>query len=187
MSLYKIVSVYLLIVLCLTISVNNTFANSNDEPHPLEYIYPEIGYKLVEEATSEFEQHFKQNLKLPLRVPPIEFTHYFGRFNDLEGEKNDSFEVEFISDRSPENHYKINVRPLENKIPIRDKFIMGVYDLKNENRATYMTISGFNVLVFDKDNWQYMLSIDKRASDKVTAENLVQIANSIDYPTGQID
>lgn len=50
-----------------------------------------------------------------------------------------------------------------------------------------MTISGFNVLVFDKDNWQYMLSIDKRASDKVTAENLVQIANSIDYPTGQID
>lgn len=44
-----------------------------------------------------------------------------------------------------------------------------------------MTISGFNVLVFERDGWQYMLSIDKRVSDKVTPETLLDIANSIEY------
>lgn len=55
------------------------------------------------------------------------------------------------------------------------------FELKNGNEATYMTISGFYVLVFVRDNWQYMLSIDKRVSDKVTVETLLDIANSIDY------
>ncbi|MFJ7972320.1 hypothetical protein [Psychrobacillus sp. NPDC096389] len=45
----------------------------------------------------------------------------------------------------------------------------------------YMPISGFNVLVFEKDEWQYMLSINKKVSDKVTPEHLVDIANSINY------
>jgi hypothetical protein len=46
-----------------------------------------------------------------------------------------------------------------------------------------MGISGFNVLVFKRDNWQYMLSIDQRVSDKLTPDTLVLIANSIVYPT----
>lgn len=54
--------------------------------------------------------------------------------------------------------------------------------MKNDIQATYMTISGFNVLVFERDNWQYMLSVDRRVSDTVTPEVLVEIANSIDYP-----
>lgn len=182
MSMYKIVSFFLLIVICLTFSVYNVYANSNDKPQPFEQIYLEIGYKTVEEAVSEFEDHFKQNLKLPLRVPPIEFTHHFGRFSDLEGEINDSFEVEYISDKSPKNHYKIDILPIEHKIPIRDKYVLDVYEMKNDIQATYMTISGFNVLVFERDNWQYMLSVDKRVSDTVTPEVLVEIANSIDYP-----
>ncbi|WP_251401586.1 hypothetical protein [Ureibacillus chungkukjangi] len=40
---------------------------------------------------------------------------------------------------------------------------------------------GFNHLVFERGSWQYMLSVDKGVSDKVTPEILVQIANSIDY------
>lgn len=120
-------------------------------------------------------------MKLPLRVPPITFTHHFGRFNDLEGDLNDSFEVEFISDKSSENHYIIDVRPLKYKIPIRDKPVLGVYKLENKNEATYLNISGFNVLVFERDYWQYMLSVDKRVSKQVTPEILVEIANSIDY------
>lgn len=36
-----------------------------------------------------------------------------------------------------------------------------------------------NFLVFEKDNWQYMLGIDKKILDKVTPEALVDIANSI--------
>lgn len=33
------------------------------------------------------------------------------------------------------------------------------------------------------DGWQYVLSIDSDVADKVPAEVLVQIANSIDYTT----
>lgn len=101
----------------------------------------------------------------------------------MEGDINDSFEVEVISDNSPENHYKIDVRPIKHKIRIRDKYVLKVFKLKNGNKAAYIAISGFNVLVFERDSWQYMLSIDKRVSDMVTPEILVQIANSIDYPT----
>lgn len=183
--MYKIFHLFLLIVFCQTINGNNVLANSNDKPQSFEQIYPEIGYTTVEEAVNKVEKHFKQSLKLPLRVPPIEFTHYFGRFSDLEGEMNDSFDAEFISDKSPENHYKIDVRPVKHKIPIRDKYVLGVYKLKNDIQATYMNVSGFNVLVFDKDYWQYMLSIDKRASDKMTSEVLVEIANSIDFSSEQ--
>ncbi|MDX8366553.1 hypothetical protein [Cytobacillus sp. IB215665] len=160
-------------------TVSTVFAHSNDKPQPLEQLYLEIGYTTVEEAVNEVEKHFNQDLKMPLRVPPIEFTHYFGRFNDLEGEINDSLDVEFVSDKSPENHYKIGVRPIEHKIHISDKYVLDRYKLKNDIQATHMNISGFNVIVFDNDHWQYMLSIDKRVSDKVTPEVLVDIANSI--------
>ena len=160
-------------------NVEDVYANSNDKPQPYEQIYPEIGYKTVPEAVNEVELHFKQQLKLPLRVPPIEFTHHFGRFSDLEGSMNDTFEVEFISDQSPQNHYKIDVRPVKHKIPLQDKYVIGVYKLKNEIEASYMKISGFHVLVFERDNWQYMLGIDSRVSAKVTPEVLVEIANSI--------
>ncbi|WLD94639.1 hypothetical protein [Alkalihalobacillus sp. AL-G] len=170
-------------ILISDISLSAAFANENVKPRPYEEIYPEIGYKSVEEAKREFEQHFKKTLKLPLRVPPIEFTHYVGRFSDLEGELNDSFEVEFISDQSPKNHYKINVRPIKHKIPIRDDNVLRLYKLKNGNEAVYTNISGFNVLVFERGSWQYMLSINKKVSDKVSPEILVQIANSIDYST----
>ncbi|MGE7693072.1 hypothetical protein ACQKNC_03000 [Lysinibacillus sp. NPDC094177] len=156
-------------------------ASANDKPSPYEEIYPEIGYKSVEEAVNDFEQHFNQKLKLPLRVPPISFTHHFGRFSDSKYVGNDAFEVTFINDQLSENHYKIDIRPLKYKLPLREKYVVKTYELKNGIVATYMTISGFNVLVFERDNLQYMLSIDKRVSNKVTPETLVDIANSIDY------
>ena len=166
----------LLISFCLLFFLT-IYATANDKPSPYEEIYLEIGYKTVEDALDDFEQHFKQKLKLPLRVPPISFTHHFGRFSDLD----DSFEVKFINEKLSENHYKIDVRPIKNKIPISKKYEVKTFELKNGIVTTYMTISGFNVLVFERDNWQYMLNIDKRVSDKVTTETLLDIANSIEF------
>lgn len=171
---------FLLISICLLFFLT-IYATANDKPDPYEEIYPEIGYKTVEDALDDFEKHFKQKPKLPLRVPPISFTHHFGRFSDLDGVNNNSFEVMFINDQLSENHYKIDVRPIKNKIPISEKYAVKTYELKNGVVATYMTISGFNVLVFERDDWQYMLNIDKRVSNEVTPETLVDIANSIDY------
>lgn len=159
------------------------FATANDKSSPYEEIYPEIGYKTVEEALNDFEQHFKQRPKLPLRVPPISFTHHFGRFNNLEGDINDSFEVAFLNDQLSENHYKIIIRPLKHKLVYYDEKIEQTLILSSGKEAIFSSTLGFNVLVFEIDKWQYSLYIDKKVSDKVTTETLVEIANSIEYPT----
>ncbi|WP_017185005.1 hypothetical protein [Alkalibacillus haloalkaliphilus] len=166
------------------LNIDAASANSIHEVRPLEETYPEYGYKTVEEAVNEFEQHFNQSIKLPLRIPPIKFTHHFGRFNDLDGDINDSFELIYINSQSPENQYEIAVRPLEHKIPIEDKRVVEVFTLKNGNEAKLINISdSFEALVFERDHWQYKLSINKKISDKVSSEMLVEIANSIDYPS----
>ena len=180
---------YFLIILLLccvliNISINKTVnAKSSESPQPFEEFFPEIGYKTVESALKDFEQHFNKELKLPLRVPPIIFTHRFGRFSNVDGDINDEFEVTIISDQFPHNHFKINVRPIQHKIPF-EKYISNVYKLKNGSDAAYIDNPkiGFNMLVFERDDWQYVFSIDKEVSDKVTSDVLIEIANSIDYP-----
>ncbi|GKV54471.1 hypothetical protein NCCP2222_04180 [Sporosarcina sp. NCCP-2222] len=174
-------SFLLLLISFCTLFTPAIYATANDEPRPYEEIYPEIGYTTVAEALHDFEQHFKQKLKLPMRVPPIPFTHHFGRFSNLDGDVNDSFEVTFIHDQLSENHYKINVRPVKYNIPLSEKHVVNTYELENGTLATYTNFAGFNVLVFERNGWQYMLSIDKRVADKVTPETLVDIANSIVY------
>lgn len=163
--------------------LNFVSAKDSDSPQPLEVFLPEIGYKTVEVAVKEFEHHYNKEQKLPLRVPPISFTHHFGRFSDLEGEMNDQLEVVMISDQMPQNHFKIKVRPVEHKMPF-EKYIMNVFKLKNGSEAAYIENPriGFHLLVFERDDWQYVFSIDRDVADQVTAEVLIDIANSIDYP-----
>jgi len=172
--------IFLLLLILFSIPINETVdAKSKDSPQPLEEFLPEIGYKTVESALKDFEQHYKKELKLPLRVPPISFTHYFGRFNDFDG----SFEVTMLNDRLPQNHFKIDVRPIQYKIPF-EKYISNAFKLKDGSDAAYIDNPkfGFNMLVFERDNWQYVFSIDQDVSDKVTSDELIEIANSMDYP-----
>ena len=155
------------------------YANSNDKPRTIEENYFEIGYTTVEEAARNYERHFNQDLNLPLRDPPVAFTHVFARFNDTEG--NDTFEMEYISEHSSANHFMINVRPVKAKMKLMDKEVIKEYRLKDGNKAIFMSVRGANLLVFEKDNLQYRFSVDKRISNEVPPEVLVQIANSIDY------
>jgi len=157
-------------------------ANSSDSQKPLEDIFPEFGYKTIESALKDFEHHYHQKLKLPLRVPPISFTHHFGRFSNVKGEMNDHFQVVMISEELPQNHFKIDVRTIQYKIPA-EKYVSKVFKLKNGHDASFIDNPnfGFKMLFFERDNWQYMFSIDSDVSDVITPEILVQIANSIDY------
>ncbi|MGG6447389.1 hypothetical protein [Pseudobacillus badius] len=157
------------------------YAGSNDMPPPLEEVYTQIGFKTVHEAVIEFEKQFKNDVKLPLKVPSIPFTHMFGRFwEDKEYDINDSLEIEFINEKSPINHYKITIRPLKNKIVSENRGHQTVYTLKDGQKAIYIDERHFNFLLFEKDNWQYMLGINKEIAKKVSPEALVEIANSID-------
>ena len=178
------------LVLGLQISLfgsSQVYANAKEEkPILAEESYPEIGYQTIEESVIAFEEHFNQDLKLRLRTPPIAFTHHFGRFSDLEGETNDSFEIEMINENQPENLYKIDIRPVKHKINV-DKYVLDTFTLKNGIIAKYMAYRPFVALVFERDGWQYMLSINKRVSDVVTPKVLVEIANSIDYPPARKD
>ncbi|MFJ7666525.1 hypothetical protein ACIQXI_05420 [Lysinibacillus sp. NPDC097195] len=177
MTKYLLYSLVFISVLLYGVGNEAVYANKKNLPQPLEEFLPSIGYKTVESALQEFELLYHQQLKLPLRVPPISFTHHFGRFNE-----NSYFEVTMIHEDLPQNHYKIDVRPLEEKISF-GKYSSSIFQLNNGNIALYIDQAqiGFNMLVIERENWQYVFSIDKDVADKVSPAILVQIANSIDY------
>lgn len=175
---------YLFSIICFIISLSaNALVSANpiDRPPTLEQSYIQLGYKSVEEAIKEFENHFELDVKLPSIEPSIPFSHQFGRFcEDNEYDVNDTLEIDFMDEKSPENHYKIDIRPLKNKITLKPRPNQKVYTLQDGKKALYLEERIFNALFFDKGNWQYIISIDKRVSDKVTPEVLVEIANSIE-------
>jgi hypothetical protein len=93
---------------------------------------------------------------------------------------NDSLEISFMDEKSPENHFTIGVRPLKHKITLKPRPIQRFYTLQDGQKALYFEDMSFNFLFVDKGQWQYIFGIDKRVANKVTPEVLVQIANSIE-------
>jgi hypothetical protein len=178
----------LFLLVGITFLTLSTFTTSKDalatstDKADLESSFIKSGYKTVEESLKEAEQHFEKDIQLPLRVPSITFTHTFGRFNNLKGYSGDDYEVEFLNEETPGNHFKISIKPLEYKTPISNKRVVKEFKLENGKIAFLMQVDGFYILSFEKNDWQYSLSIDKEVSNKVTPGQLVQIANSINYP-----
>ncbi|SMQ81625.1 hypothetical protein SAMN05444673_4416 [Bacillus sp. OV166] len=175
---------FICLILCIAYFVPTNdiaFANPNDSPPSIEEMFTQVGYKSAEEAVKEFENHFKKDVKLPKIKPSIPFTHQFGRFyEDKEYDTNDFLSIHFVNEKSRENNYKVDIRPLKNKINFKDRGNQKVYTLENGQKAIYIGDQVMNFLVFEKDNWQYMLGVDKKVSNKVTPEVLVDIANSIE-------
>lgn len=165
-------------VICETLYIGKVNANSHLQPRSIEESYIEIGYKSVGEALRDYEQYYKEDLQLPLRVPPVVYTHVFAR--TIEGDKGDLFEMKFINENSHKNNFLINVAP-KDSFEILDKEIINELKLKGGNTAYLLDIGKAILLIFEKDNLQYRFSLDKRTSEKITPEILVQVANSIDY------
>ena len=167
-------------VICGALNNGKVYANSNFQPRTIEESYLDIGYKSVGEALKDFEHHYKQELQLPLRIPPVVFTHVFAR--TIEGDKGDLFEMEFINEKSYKEKFLICVAP-KDSYEVLDKYVINEFRLRSGDTAYLLDIAKGNtiLLIFEKDNLQYRFSIDKRISEKITPEILVQIANSIDY------
>lgn len=172
----KISSVLLLI---LTLISGGSISNSGNSHEQYEKRYFDIGYKEVEKALEESEKYFSEDIKLPTQLPPVNFTHSIGRLNKSEEKVNNELEIKYLNENLGENHYKIIIRPIQYKLPYSKEKIEQTLKLNNGKEAIYGTIEGFNILVFETDKWQYTLCIDKRLSDKVTPQILVDIANSV--------
>ena len=155
------------------------YAQAIDKPKPPEEFYPQFGYKTIGEAIEEFENHTGANVQLPLRIAPLAFTHAFGRFNDIGGEINHSLDIKYLNEDLPENHFKINIRSIKNKTKINDRQILKKVPLNSEKEGMFIEIPGFNVLVVETEQWQYMISVDQRVSNKVSYNELVKIADGV--------
>lgn len=180
-----------IIAMLMLLTISNAmlvYANTDDKPPSYEEMYTQFGYISVDEAVQGFEKHFKENVNLPLRLPPISFTHQFGRFyEDKHFNTNDFLEIEYINDKIPAHTFYIMVRPLNNKINLKDRGDLKSYSLANGHRAIYKKDRLFHFLFFETDHWQYTFGLDKRVSNEVTPEELIKIANSIHYVSEKKD
>ncbi|OAB25550.1 hypothetical protein PMSD_27750 [Paenibacillus macquariensis subsp. defensor] len=123
-------------------------------------------------------------IHLPAKVPAIAFTHQFAKCNDLDGNMNDHLKIEYLNQFKDGVHYMMRLNPIEHKLKVipHKKDIITTYKLKDGSKAVFGTTpepKSFNLLVFEKGSWQYILSVDQRMSDIVTAEVFVQIAESL--------
>ena len=171
-------SIGLLSIIFFFLNVGNfTMANQSDQN--LGEKYKQVGYKSIEESIKEFENHFKKNVTLPKRTPPISFTHHFGRFyEDKQYKINDFLEIKYVNEYASENNFKIDIRPSKNKLTFNNTK-QKQYTLENGTNAVYFEDTLFNCLVFEINDWQYIIGIDKRLSESITPNSLIKIANSI--------
>jgi hypothetical protein len=113
---------------------------------------------------------------LPYKIPPVQFTHYVGRCSKDYG-INNSFEILFLNESIPENHYSLTMRPKKHAIKFKSERIDKTIKL-DKGIAFFVTNSISNNLIFERGDWQYFLGIDKRITEQVPLEVLVDIANS---------
>ncbi|WP_342472412.1 hypothetical protein MHH70_02015 [Metasolibacillus sp. FSL H7-0170] len=173
--MFKIKKIGLLFSICL-LFINSSLANE----YKFEKNILDTGYKEIDKAIAEAEIYFQQSITLPREVPPIEFTHCFGRFISLDESPNTYLEIKYINQDLPENHFKIEMRPIIHKIPTNDTHITQLLKLNNGSNAIYSTkIQGFHILIFEENEWQYILSLDQRVSHQAI-ELLLKIANSVE-------
>lgn len=172
----------LIIFVVFSFSVHNSvFADTKDRPLTMEECYLQMGYTSVEDAVKKFENHYKKRVVLPAREPAIPFTHRYGLLRiNKENEMNSTLNIQFLHEKVFGYHYIMEVRPIDRRYSFNDPG-QKLYTLKNGQKAIYIEHRfAFNSLYFESGDWQYRLGIDKRAADKVTPDELVKIANSVE-------
>ncbi len=160
------------------LTIQTQFAKATD--NDFDKYYYDIGYKDISTALEESNKLFHENIALPSQLPAIPFTHAFGRLSDLDGKENDGLEFAFINENSPHNLYKITINPIEYKLPFEQKHINQKVKLSDGSEAIFSkSFTNFNTLAFEKNGWQYILSVDSASDKEITMENLIGIANSV--------
>ncbi|MFE0555021.1 DUF3889 domain-containing protein [Paenibacillus sp. NPDC058910] len=140
----------------------------------------ESGGELVEEALRSCGKHFGTAIFLPPQLPSVAFTHQYGRCYDMEGGLDEHLEVHYWNRYKPEHDYKIALYPLENKQQLKHLSFQES-ELADHTTAKFYKgpINTLQLLVFEKGNWQYLLTAANRASSKISQQELTEIAESL--------
>ncbi|MER2089495.1 MAG: carbon monoxide dehydrogenase [Sporosarcina sp.] len=146
-----------------------------DTASTFEKKYAEVGYKSIEESVKDFQEFCKCEVRLPKALPPIPFTHVFGKFSEDKKYINDILEIRYVHENKTENIFKIDIKLLENKMEFKGK----EYLLEDGTKAVYFEREYFNFMVFEKNNLQFLMGISNKIIDIDPGEELVRLANSI--------
>ncbi|MGG4345307.1 DUF3889 domain-containing protein [Paenibacillus lautus] len=140
----------------------------------------ESGGALVEEAMRACENHFGTSVFLPPQLPPVAFTHQYGRCYDMEGGLDEHLEIHYENRYKPEHSYKIELYPLENKQQLKH-LSFEESELSDHTTAKFYEgpINTLQLFVFEKGNWQYLLTAANRASSEIRQQELTEIAESL--------
>lgn len=174
--------IWLLCIAFLLVNSGTLYASNPS----FEQTYYDAGFKTIQESLTECEHLFQREIKLPKIEPPVKFTHRFGKCNYVKEDglsvNNNHYEVEYLDQNKGENHFMVRVYPIKNQIKVfpRSSDTIQTYSLSDGSKAIFGTTPGkmFNVLVFEKEGWYYMLSSVRRL-EMITGDVLVQVANSI--------
>ncbi|NRF89852.1 hypothetical protein HQN89_02205 [Paenibacillus frigoriresistens] len=174
--------IWLLCIAFLLVNSGTLYASNPS----FEQTYYDAGFKSVQESLTECEHLFQREIKLPKIEPPVKFTHRFGKCNYVKEDgissNNYHFEAEYLNQSKGEDHFIVRVYPIKNSFKgfPRERDTIQTYSLTDGSKAILGTTpgNGFNVLVFEKEGWYYILSSARR-SEKITGDVLIQVANSI--------
>ncbi|MDN4492750.1 carbon monoxide dehydrogenase [Ureibacillus aquaedulcis] len=132
-----------------------------------------VGYKTVNEAIKEFEKDCNFEVKLPTLMPKIPFTHEFGSLNNENGIKNNILEILYVNRKLKGNQFKIEIRKEETH------FDGEIYRLHDGKNGIYFEDHLFTYLVFEQNNLQYQIGLDKKVANQDTVKVLIEVADSI--------
>ncbi|MFC5605068.1 carbon monoxide dehydrogenase [Sporosarcina koreensis] len=172
----------LILVIVILLSNKGISAAEQNSPPSFDELYKEFGYTSIEQAVNEFENHFHCKVELPEMVPPISFTHQFGRFyEDKRYKTNDNLGIMFVNEDQRRNIFKIDIRPVHNKLIFDGK----EYVLQYGGKGIHFESFNFQFYVFEKNNLQYLLGVHQEATDVEMPDTLARIADSVKEIQGE--
>lgn len=148
----------------------------------------ESGGELVEDAVRACEKRFGTAVHLPPQLPPVAFTHQYGRCYDMEGGLDEHLEIHYLNRYKPDNDYKIELYPLDNKQQLKHLSFQES-ELKDHTTINFFKgpINTLQLLVFEKGNWQYLLTAENGASSEIGKQELTEIAKSLSHAVNSKD
>ncbi|MFC0300318.1 hypothetical protein ACFFIS_05700 [Virgibacillus soli] len=165
-----------ILLLFFAITLFQTSVLAQQQVPPFEQFYEDMDYKPIDLAIKECEANFNKKPILPSIIPPVPFTHNLGRCD----KNKDWLEIKFFNEELPENHYKLDIFLDKDRIAVEEVSIKKTYVLENGETAFLVDMDEhFDTFIFNANNWQYVLSIDKRITGQVPPTILKNIANSI--------